>query len=140
MNIRFLHQIDRIIDTPKKLFLLDSLGALLTAFLLGVVLVQWEALFGMPRNILYPLSFVAVIFCLYSFSCYWLIGEKWRPFLRLIIGGNILYGLATPVLVILHWYQLTGLGITYFLLELLVLTLVIIIEMRALFNSYLLFR
>ncbi|MEL6140721.1 MAG: hypothetical protein AAFU67_03805, partial [Bacteroidota bacterium] len=44
---------------PKQLFLIDGLGATLTAICLGVVLTRLESLFGMPRTILIPLSLVA---------------------------------------------------------------------------------
>ena len=36
--------------TPKKLFLIDGIGAVLSAFLLGVVLVKLQSLIGMPTN------------------------------------------------------------------------------------------
>jgi len=52
---------------PKKLFATDCLGALLTAVVTGIVLVQFESVFGMPRNSLYFLSGLACLFALYSF-------------------------------------------------------------------------
>jgi thiol:disulfide interchange protein len=57
---------------PKRLFLIDGLGAFLTAFMLGVVLANFESSFGMPLKTLYFLSFLAGLFCLYSFFCYFL--------------------------------------------------------------------
>ncbi len=43
-------------DNPKKLFLLDGLGAILSAILLGVVLVNQQVLFGIPKPTLYFLA------------------------------------------------------------------------------------
>jgi hypothetical protein len=54
--------------SPKNLFLLDSLGALLSAILLGVILVSFENAFGMPQKTLYTLSYTAIIFSIYSLS------------------------------------------------------------------------
>ena len=47
---------------PKKLFLIDSLGALISAVMLGLVLTRFEHIFGMPQNVLYFLSFIACTF------------------------------------------------------------------------------
>jgi hypothetical protein len=59
--------IKRIVEwsntNPKKLFLIDGLGALLSAILLGVVLVQLEYLFGIPKSTLY---FLASLPCLFT--------------------------------------------------------------------------
>jgi hypothetical protein len=43
----------------KKIFLIDGIGALLSAVFLGVILVKFEESFRMPRTILYLLSSVA---------------------------------------------------------------------------------
>ena len=42
----------KITSTPKHLFLLDCLGALLSAFLLGVALPNFQPIFGMPHTVL----------------------------------------------------------------------------------------
>ncbi len=55
---------------PKQLFILDGLGALASALLLGLVLPQFESFFGIPLEALYllalpPLAFVAFDACGY---------------------------------------------------------------------------
>jgi len=55
---------------PKTLFLVDGIGALLTALLLFAVLRPFHELFGMPQITVTYLSIIAAIFCLYSMSCY----------------------------------------------------------------------
>lgn len=42
--------------------MIDSAGALLSAFLLGYVLVKLAPVFGMPPAVLYPLAAIAFFF------------------------------------------------------------------------------
>ena len=103
--------------TPKSLFLIDSLGGLLSALLLGVVLARFEAIFGMPQKVLYFLSCFAGVYATYSFVSYWLMKENWRPYLKGIAIANGLYCCLTIGLVIYHRKALTHWGLSYFLLE-----------------------
>jgi hypothetical protein len=54
---------------PRFMFLIDGFGAVLTAFLSGVVLVRFEEFFGMPSNIMSILAIIACAFAAYSFTC-----------------------------------------------------------------------
>jgi len=121
----------KIISNPKQLFLFDSLGALLTAFSLGVVLPRFESTFGMPRPVLYVLSLVACGFAVYSFCSYLFAGKNWRPFLKIIAIVNLLYCCATFVLVFYFWEKLTALGVGYFLLEIVVIVALVVVELKA---------
>lgn len=116
---------------PRQFFLLDGLGALLSAFLLGVVLVQFESLFGMPVQILYVLAAIAGVFAIYSFSCYFQIKENWPPFLKAIATANLLYCGTTAVLVVYHYHSLSNLGILYFVVELIIVVTLATIELKA---------
>lgn len=102
---------------PKTLFLIDGLGALLSAFLLGVILVQFEAYFGMPQQVLYFLAAIPCLFALYDFYCYFRVHKNRGPFLKIIALANLLYCCLSIGLVILHFPQLTPLGLIYFFLE-----------------------
>jgi hypothetical protein len=76
---------------PKQLFLMDSLGAVLSALLLGMVLTRFETAFGMPKKVLYFLAGLACICAVYSFSNYWRMKENWRSYLQAIAIANLLY-------------------------------------------------
>lgn len=110
--------------SPKRLFLIDSIGAILSAIFLGVVLVRFESTFGMPLNILYKLALAAVVFAAYSASCHFFLPTNWRPFLKAIALVNLTYSCLTLGLVIHFYAKLTALGLLYFAGELaLVITL-----------------
>lgn len=120
---------DRFLLNPKKLFLIDGLGALLTAFLTGVVLRMFVNTFGMPPKLLSILSILACIFAVYSMSCYFLIGKNWRTYLKIIAVANLMYCLLTAVLVMLLYQQITILGIIYFIGEILIILGLVYVEL-----------
>jgi len=53
----------------RRLFLIDGIGALVSAVMLGLVLTVWAPVFGMPRRVLIPLALVAAGFAIYSLTC-----------------------------------------------------------------------
>ena len=112
--------INTLMLQPKKMFLVDGFGAVLTAILMAAVIARFEAVFGLHPNIAYRLSGVAVIFMIYSFSCYFLVSDNWRPFLKGIAIVNGAYCCFTMGLILYYYQPLTALGVTYFLLEIMV--------------------
>lgn len=125
-----IHLLNRIAPGIKQLFLIDGLGALLSAFFLGVVLVRYHAYFGMPVPVLQVLAGIALVFALYSLSCHVLLKADGRPFLRAIALANLLYCALTAVLLVYHAGQLTPLGWTYFILELLIVCSLVRVELH----------
>ena len=115
---------------PKKLFLIDGLGALLSAFMLGIILVKFENIFGMPRRALYILSFIACIFSVYSFSCFIRQLENWKPYLKIIAVANLIYCCVTLGLVINLYQKLTIFGLLYFVLEIIVIVILATTELK----------
>ncbi len=115
---------------PRQVFLIDSLGALLSAFLLGVVLVQLESYIGMPRKVLYFLALIPCLFFCYSLYCYFRFPKKWRPFLKGIAGANLMYCLISLGFVFFYFGQLTYLGLFYFLNEIIIVMCIGITEFK----------
>lgn len=124
----FQQALDKI--EPKKLFLIDSLGGLLSAIMLGFVLVRFENTFGMPHQVLYILARLAFIFFIYSLLCFLSKMRNWRPYLKFIAICNLMYCGLTIGLVIYLYQELTILGLLYFVIEILVITFLAIIELR----------
>lgn len=117
-------------QNPRILFLLDALGALITATLLYFVLQPFHETFGIPANILSYLSLSGLVLCVYSLSCFLFLKANWKSFLRVIAIGNLLYCLATSILLILFFNQLTVLGLLYFLIEICIILFVVILEIK----------
>ena len=65
MNPAIKNITNYFIKTPRTLFLMDALGAAVTAFSLFIVLRNYYTCFGMPEYILTYLSIIALSFCMY---------------------------------------------------------------------------
>jgi hypothetical protein len=121
---------------PRRLFLIDGLGALLTASLLAFLLAPLERYFGMPVWVLYPLAAVAGVFALYSLLCYARFPANWQPYLRGIAVANLSYCVLTAVLVVYFWGQLTVLGVLYFVGEMGVVIGLVAVEVGVYRRNY----
>ena len=115
---------------PKKLFLVDSLGALLSAILLGFILARFEPTFGMPQKVVHVLAVIPCIFSLYSFFCFFIKIGNWKPYMKIIAIANLLYCCLTFGLMVYYYQQLTVLGLIYFILEIIVVVILAFIELK----------
>lgn len=117
---------------PKTIFLIDGLGALLTATLLMAVVSTFNEYFGMPQAVLPILATVAFVFSIYSISCYLFFYNRSKKLLLPIIIANLSYCVFTLALVIYFYDRLTILGVTYFLGEILLVCGLVCIEWKTL--------
>jgi len=109
--------------------LVDGLGALLTAFMLGLVLPQFPGVFGAPVAVLYPLAVTGCVCACYSLGCALLV-RRWREVhLAVIAGANLLYGFCVSMVIYLihppFW------GVLYFILESAVIVALAAMEIKA---------
>jgi len=124
----------RAVD-PKKLFLIDSAGALLSAMMLGFVLTRFEHVFGMPQKVLYTLSSLACILFIFSLSCFLREVGNWRRYMKGIAVANLFYCCITTVLVAYLNQELTALGLGYFVLEIIVIATLATFELKMAFHG-----
>ncbi len=118
----------------KPIFLIDALGAVFSAGCLGILLVL-EDVFGMPARIVQIFISLAAIFSAYSFTCYFLRPQKWRPYLTAIALLNIGYSLLTLYHVLQNSGTLTPMGYSYFAAELVVIWGLSFYELRLAKNT-----
>lgn len=124
--------VDRLRREPRRVFLIDGVGATASAFFLGVVLTALREYVGMPRPVLVLLALVALAYAAFSIRCCYLRRKEWRRCLRIISSANLAYIGVTGGLVIAFWARLTFLGVTYFLLEILLIGALVMVERRVL--------
>lgn len=120
--------IQKISDQPKIIFLIDGVGALVSAIFLGVILIQLKAIIGMPEDILIPLALIALVFAGYSLGNAFRMQKEWKRYLRIIAIANLLYCLLTLGLVTYHFSFLGTLGLIYFILEILIIIVLVKLE------------
>ncbi|MEM1327239.1 MAG: hypothetical protein AAGI23_14855 [Bacteroidota bacterium] len=116
--------------SPKQLFLLDGMGALTSACLLGVVLVQLESYFGIPKRVLHILAAVPCLFVIYDGICYFGVRQH-ASWLRYIAVANMLYCLLSFYCTVIHLEQLTALGHVYLLSEIAIVLFLARLEWQA---------
>ncbi|MFC0778638.1 hypothetical protein [Flavobacterium sp. HJSW_4] len=121
---------NQLVKKPKTLFLIDSIGAFLTALLLFVVLRNLTEYFGMPKNTLTILWSTAACFWLYSAVCFLFLKRKWKLYIKIISFANLFYCMLTSAFLFIHHDELTALGLTYFLLEIAIICMLAYIELN----------
>ena len=118
----------------KSLFLLDGLGAFISAIALGIIMPNLVDLFGMPPSVLYWLALIAIIFSTYSLSCYLTKVRNLKLCLQVIAIANLIYCLITAALVVHYYPKVTVLGLAYFIFEMAVIITLSIVELRNTFK------
>lgn len=127
MNNNFMKNRDISI---RKMILIDGLGALLSAFLLGVVLVNFQSYFGIPKPSLYFLAALPCFFAIYDFICYLKLDKNLGVFLKVIAVLNVLYCILSLGVAFSHRSVITGLGWAYVIGEIIVVTGIAVVEFR----------
>lgn len=122
--------ISYFVKNPKTIFLVDSIGAFLSAFCLMIISRFYSNYFGINPSTLQLLTILPIIFCIYSACCYLLIKRSYKPFILIIAIANFLYCLITLVLMFTLYSELTILGLSYFVIELMIIALIISIEFK----------
>ena len=120
--------ISYFINKPKAIFLVDSIGAFLSAFCLLIISRFYGNYFGINPSTLQLLTILPIVFCIYSACCYLLIIRGYKPFILIIAIANFLYCLITMVLIFTHYSELTILGLSYFILELMIIGIIVYLE------------
>ncbi|MFY0607100.1 MAG: hypothetical protein JXR10_10310 [Cyclobacteriaceae bacterium] len=115
---------------PRKLFKIDGFGAILSALLLGVVLVRLESIFGIPEATLYFLASLPCLFAVYDFYCYYKFDLNPRPFLKGIAMTNFVYCCISIGAAVFHIETITYLGWIYILAEIVIVSTLAYVELR----------
>lgn len=114
---------------PRRLFLVDGAGALVSAFLLGLVLARLDFLFGIPARHLYLLALLPLVFAACDLLFFFAAGRT-ALFLRVMAVLNLSYCLLSAGFAVFHRDTMTTLGWTYLLAEWLIVALLAALEIR----------
>ncbi len=122
--------IDFFLKDPRKIFLLDSFGALVTAICIGVIMVQFNSLFNIPVKILYTLASIAVFLCIYSFSVFKIFPKKWPMLLKFLSQMNLAYCIITVLMLLTFRQSITAWSMAYFTCEIVIILILVSFEQR----------
>lgn len=120
----------RFIAHPKRLFLIDGLGALLTILLFLFVLIPFENFFGIPRSVVYFLAVFPTLFLLYDMLCYTKVHNRFSRYLRGIASANCMYCGLSLGTAIYHNHLIRPFGWFYILAEIIIILLLASIEYK----------
>jgi len=110
--------------------LIDAFGAILSAFLLGIVLVKFEWFFGIPKQSLYVLASIPVGFALYDFFSVFVVKNNLARFLKGIAVANALYCIVSLGYGIFHRELITIYGWIYIIVEISILLFMVVLEFK----------
>ncbi len=130
MNFAIKNVINYFAKVPRKLFMVDGLGAALTTFSLYIIGRNFNFYFGMPKYILTYLSLIALVICIFSTTCFFLLKRNWTPFIRVISIANLIYCVLTLVFLFIYFNELTKLGLTYFFVEIVIIIALVYVELN----------
>jgi len=115
---------------PRKMFLFDGLGAVLSTFMIGLIIAHNVDFFGLPTKAAYFLASLPVLFMIFSLYHYFKFPNVWRPSLKVIAIANLLYCFISIGVVFYHFESMTTLGLVYFIGEIIVLIFLVAYELR----------
>jgi hypothetical protein len=114
----------------RKLFFIDATGAVVSAIALGMILPAFQSYIGLPVGTLYQLAVPAVLFALYSGSCFLRNLQHPGPWLAGIGLLNLGYVFYTGYFLFQNQSQVQPLGWAYFIGELLIVITLATVELR----------
>ncbi|HWI19980.1 MAG TPA: hypothetical protein VNT81_19640 [Vicinamibacterales bacterium] len=121
---------ERLAQQPRTLFLVDGVGALVTAVLIGIVLPGLGEHIGMPGPVLRALALTGAICAAYSLTCAAVQPKRWPRYLQVIAIANAGYCLVTAALLIRFAAALHVLDWLYFVGEIAVVGALVTLELR----------
>lgn len=115
----------------KNIFLLDGIGAILSACFTGLILIRYSLFLGINVSTLQNLALLPTVYAFYSLSCYFF-ASKTKPWMLLTtIGANLFYCLISLSLILFR-ERITWRGQLLLAAEIIVVLLVVLLE----FNIY----
>jgi hypothetical protein len=118
----------------KNIFLLDGIGAAISASFTGLLLPVFSDRLGLPTQTLYSLALFPLVYAIYSLSCYWIIQKTKTWMLLGIVTANLIYCLISGGL-IFFYEGITSSGRILLAAEILVILGVVIIEFKVQFTE-----
>jgi hypothetical protein len=113
----------------RNIFLLDGVGATLSAALIGLILPLFSHWVGLPSWSLHYLAILPLIYAFYSFACYRFVTPVTPSLLKTIVILNLVYCLISGA-VIFAFPAITVWGRAILTAEILITLGVVAIEMK----------
>lgn len=113
----------------KNIFLLDGIGAIISACFTGLILIRYSLFLGISVSILQSLAMLPVVYAIYSLSCYFFISKTKPWMLFTIIGANLFYCLISLSLILFR-ERITWRGKLVLAAEIVVVLCIVFVEFK----------
>jgi hypothetical protein len=113
---------------PRSLVLVDAIGALVTAVVVGLVLPSLEPQLGISSTSLHTLAIIATAYAILSWGAFFVL-RRWHTYLRVIGLANLGYVAVTVAVLIAARGSVTGLGAAYFVVEVVIIVALASVEL-----------
>lgn len=121
---------NNFVASPKKIFLLDGLGAMISWFFLYVVLMPNPEMVGLPSDQLRFLAIFPIIFAMIDAAISFAKQAPYRLLLKVIVFFNISYCILTAMHLFVYADTITALGYFYFIGEIVIILLLVMLELK----------
>ena len=127
-------QLDKLSNNAKVVFLIDAIGALLSALFIFIILNYFENQIGLPAKTLFFLIIIAIVLSIFSFCCYLFQNNNLKQNLKVISRANILYCILTIFTLFAYRQVITKLGLLYFIFEIFIIFLIVKVELKTIYK------
>jgi hypothetical protein len=127
-------QLDKLSNNAKVVFLIDAIGALLSALFIFIILNYFENQIGLPAKTLIFLIIIAIVLSIFSFCCYLFQNNNLKQNLKVISRANILYCILTIFTLFAYRQVITKLGLLYFIFEIFIIFLIVKVELKTIYK------
>ena len=127
-------QLDKLSNNAKVVFLIDAIGALLSALFIFIILNYFENQIGLPAKTLIFLIIIAIVLSIFSFCCYLIQNNNLKQNLKVISRANILYCILTIFTLFAYRQVITKLGLLYFIFEIFIIFIIVKVELKTIYK------
>lgn len=113
---------------PRTLFLMDGIGAGISAFILGVLWGRFPSLLGFPQTTLYVLALIPCFFMLYDGLQYFKKSNPSAVAVKSIAYMNGAYCIFSLLCCLFYYDTLTTLGFLYLFMEIVLVITIAYVE------------
>jgi len=119
-------------SAPKKLFLFDGIGAMLSWAILFLILIPNHQMIGIPAATLKFLATFPILFAAFDAIVSYLRPKSFKPFINIVIALNVGYCALTLSHILMFSSTISWIGAVYFVSEILIILLLVRIEFKVL--------
>lgn len=123
------------IQNPKRIILLDGVGAAFSLLVLLVLFFFFQEEVGFSNDVFLLLIITAVSIVAFDAFCYFHVDPPYQRYILVMALSNVAYSVFTAVGLVYHADQISLFTWIYFSLEIIILAFLVSLELRVAFEA-----